>query len=226
MLKSISSCGFGNPARQVVMLCMAAAVAASAQAKETSFDAVFDTKGEPAALHYRAVFTANGADHQLEVWRDGDKRVKRITDDAIETYAFHESGNTEFHMSVLDKRKRIHTVIDRTNLYRIGNFTDWFDLGHGLRHPKAGYQLSAANAPAGVPSAIQPCAWYALTQDSRTTQICWSPRDRVPLMIVAQDGKVLWRMTSLDRKPVPAKIFEIHDAGYVRNDANEDIEQD
>jgi len=33
-------------------------------------------------------------------------------------------------------------------------------------------------------------------------------------------------MTSLDRKPVPAKMFEIHDAGYIRNDANEDIEKD
>ena len=64
--------------------------------EELKFEQVFSEKGEPSALHYQAVFIAKGAEHQLEVWRDGERRVKRRTDDAIETYAFRKPGDPEF----------------------------------------------------------------------------------------------------------------------------------
>jgi hypothetical protein len=188
-----------------------AAVSLDAPAKELKFEQVFSSKG---------------ASHQLEVWRDGDRRVKRRADDVIETYAFRKPGDPEFHMSILDMRKRIHTRIDRTNLYRIGNFTDWFDLAHGLKHPMGEYQVAEAQAPDGAPKAIKACRWYDLTQDKRTTHICWSAQSRIPLVIQAQDGEVVWRVTTLDRKPIPAKTFDIHDEGFIHNDANQDIERD
>jgi hypothetical protein len=211
---------------RLATLCVAATVSLHAQAKELRFEQVFSEKGEPSALHYQAAFISKGAEHQLEVWRDGARRVKRRTDDAIETYAFRKPGDPEFHMSILDMRKRIHTRIDRTNLYRIGNFTDWFDLAHGLKHPLGEYRVAKSQAPDGAPKAIEACQWYDLTQDKRTTHICWSAQSRLPLVIQAQDGEVVWRVTTLDRKPIPAKTFEIHDEGYIRNDANQDIERD
>ena len=123
-------------------------------------------------------------------------------------------------------KKRIHTRIDRTNLYRIGNFTDWFDLAHGLRHPMGEYRVAKAQAPEGAPKAITACQWYDLTEDQRITHICWSAQSRIPLVIQAQDGAVVWRVAALDQKPIPAKTFDIHDEGFIRNDANQDIERD
>ena len=129
-------------------------------------------------------------------------------------------------MSILDRKKRIHTRIDRTNLYRIGNFVDWFDLAHGLRHPKGEYRIATAQAPEGGPKAISSCLWYDLIQDGHITHICWSEKSRLPLVIQGQRGEVLWRVAALDLKPIPTRIFEIHDEGFIRNDANQDIERD
>jgi len=207
-------------------LCVAVAASLNAQAKELKFEQVFSDKGEPAALHYQAEFISKGTKHQLEVWRDGSRKLKRRTDDAVETYAFRKPGDSEFQMSVLDLQKKIHTQIDRTNLYRIGNFTDWFDLAHGLKHPMGEYQLAKTPAPAGAANSIKDCQWYDLTQSNRITHICWSEQSRLPLVIQAQDGNVVWRVAALDMKPIQAKTFVIHDEGFVHNDANQDIEKD
>jgi hypothetical protein len=211
---------------RLATLCVTAAVSLNTSGVELNFDQVFSAWGEPGALHYRAIFVSKGLEHQLEVWRDGDRRLRRRTDDAIETYAFHKPGDPEFQMSILDMKKRIHTRIDRTNLYRIGNFTDWFDLAHGLRRPLGEYRIAVAHAPDGAPRAVNACQWYDLNQERRATHICWSAQSHLPLVIQAQDGTVVWRVATLDGQPIPAKTFEIHDEGFIRNDANLDIESD
>ena len=219
-------CSLGGTGLRLATFCVAAAVSFSAQAKALTFEQIFSSKGEPATLHYQAVFVAKNTEHRVEVWRDGDRLVKRRTDDALEIYASHKSGDAEFRMSILDLKKRIHTRIDRTNLYRIGNFTDWFDLAHGLKHPTGQYQLAKAEAPDGAPKALAACQWYDLTQETRTSHICWSTQSRIPLLIQADDGRAVWTIKSLDMKSIPSKTFEIHDEGFVRNNANEDIEKD
>lgn len=211
---------------RLATLCVAAAVSQAAQAKEPTFEEVFNSKGEPRILHYQATFTSKGSEHWLEVWRDGDKRLKRSTDKAIETYVFRQPGSTEFQMSILDMKKKIHTRVGRTNLYRIGHLVDWFDLAHGLKYPVGAYRIAKAQATDDAPKAIMDCQWYDMTQNNRTTHICWSARNRLPVLIQAENGKIVWKLTSLDMKPIPAKTFEIHDEGFVRNDANEDIEGD
>lgn len=177
-------------------------------------------------MHYQTVFVSGGVAHHLAVWRDGDRRIKRQTDDTVEVYAEHTPGDADFRMSVLNKKKRLHTEIDRTNLYRIGNFTDWFDLGHGLRHPKGEYQLTKAAAPDGAPKAIERCTWFDLTRDHQVTHICWNTQRHLPLLIQSQQGTVVWRITAIDQHPIPPKTFDIQDAGYVHTNANEDIEKD
>jgi len=210
----------------IATLCLAAALPRVARAKEAVFETVFDAQGEPRQLHYQAVFLANGTEHRLEVWRDGDLRLKRRTDEAIETYVLRQPGSDEFLMSILDQKRKIHTRVDRTNLYRIGNFTDWFDLAHGLKHPVGAYRIVDAQAPAGAPAAVDSCQWYDLTQNNRTAHICWSEAHRLPTVIEAQGGAVVWKLTEVDSKPIAPETFEIHDAGFVSNDANEDIEGD
>jgi hypothetical protein len=190
-----------------------------------SFDAVFHDV--PASFHYRAEYEARGARHTVEAWVDQGVRLKRVTDGQVEAYAVRASASEpEYRMTVLDLQRRIATRIDRTNLFRIGNFTDWFELAHALRHPRGGYALAPAEAPAGAGRPVAACEWYRLEQDGHASTVCWNHEAGLPLSVVAENGREAWRVTSLQLGPVPAQEFVVRDAGFVRNDANGDIERD
>ena len=204
----------------------AQAVAAGSEAASLKFEKTFTDAAEPAALHYKATFVSRGASHQMEVWRDGQRRLKRSTDAAIETYVVRKPGSPDYQMVILDAPRKIVTRIDRTNLYRVGNFTDWFDLAHGLKHPKGDYQLTSSTAPAGVPRPLAACSWYDLTQSGRTVHVCWSARSRVPMLLVDQGGAVVWQVTELDQRPIAQATFQVHAEGFVQNDANADMDRD
>lgn len=217
----------GHAMRSTLLLALACLGANGYTAeKSLGFEAAFSEKGQPASQHYTTTFRTDGAAHTLEVWRLNDERLKRVTDGALEVYVERKSGDPEFHMTVLDVKKRLMTQIDRSNLYRIGNFTDWFDLAHGLKYPKGEYQLARGKKPDGVPVALEACDWFDLTQSGKTSHICWSTKNKLPLLVSAQDGQLLWQVTQVDRKPIGKKTFAIHDEGFIRNDANQDIEHD
>jgi len=219
----------GRRASRSLVLCTATAAVLSAplsRAASLDFDHVFSTRGEPAATHFEATYLAGGLEHHVEVWRDGDRRIRRRTDDKAESFAVRQSGSPDYRLSVLDLGRKIRTDIDRDNLYRIGQFTDWFDLGHGLRHPKGGYRLVPAATPRGAARAIGACEWVALVQGAQTTHVCWSATAKLPLLIQAADGRTVWRVTRVDHKAIPDQVFAIRDAGFIRNDANADIERD
>lgn len=210
---------------RLAVLCTAAA-AWHAQAGELRFEQAFNAGGDAGALHYRASYRAGGGLHRVEVWRDGELRIRRRTDDRVEVHASRTAGSAEFTMSILDLDRRIHTSVSRSNLYRIGSFTDWFDLAHGLRHPKGAYQLASIAAPPGAGTPLQPCSWFELAQNGQTSRICWSARDQAPMLIVSGDGDVVWRIDALDREPIAPEVFAIQDEGFLRNDADQDIEPD
>ena len=216
--------------RGAVMLlgltCIALGSYAKTADKPLGFEAAFSEKGEPSTLHFTSTFHSDGTDHKLEQWRLNDEHLKRVTDGTIEVHVERKSGDPEFRMTVMDLKRSLLTEIDRTNLYQIGNFTDWFDLAHGIKHPKGQYQLVKGKKPAGLPAAVEACNWFDLKQGQTMTHICWSGKSKLPLLISAQDGQVLWQVTQLDRKPVAKKVFEIHDAGFIRNNANADIAHD
>jgi hypothetical protein len=219
----------GRRASRSLVLCTAAAAVFSAtgsHAAALDFDHVFSTRGEPAATHFQATYLTGGLEHHVEVWRDSDRRIRRRTDDKAESFAIRTQGSPDYRLSVLDLGKKIRTDIDRDNLYRIGQFTDWFDLGHGLRHPQGSYRLVPAATPHGAARAIGACEWVALVQGTQTTHVCWSTTAKLPLLIQAADGRTVWRVTTVDHKPIANKVFAIHDEGFIRNDANADIERD
>lgn len=189
------------------------------------FDTVFSAKGEPPFLQYGVMFVSHGAVHRMGVWRDHDRLLKRDTDGAITTFAVHTPGDPAYQMVALDRHRRISTKISRESLYRIGSFTDWYDLTHGLRHPKSAYTLTTGTAPAAMPRVPAPCAWYDLAEAGRVTQICWDATARVPELIVS-GGHLVWRVVSIDRKPIAASVFVVDDQGYVHDNADHDIEAD
>lgn len=203
-----------------------AAGAAPAPPAPLRFEQVFDTR-RPASVHYEAQFLArDGRTQQVQAWRDGDLRLKRRTGDALEVYAVHAPGEPEYEMTVLDLRRKIMTRIARTNLFRIGNFTDWFDLAHGLKHPRGDYTLRSASPPQGAGPQVGACTWYALGQGGRVSDVCWSVRAQLPLAIVDAQGRTVWQVTRLVLGPIAPDVFQVDAHDYVLNDANSDIERD
>lgn len=205
---------------------MALAFAAGATSRTPTFEAAFATRGEPTNAHYRVVYGPSTAPRHLEVWRQGETRVKRVTDGAIEVQAVRHPGRDDFEMMVLDKRRRTLTKVNRTNLYRIGDFTDWFDLTHGLRHPRGAYRIAFVDKPKGVQAARRPCRWTELVQASRKTEICWSAATGLPWLIVNDAGAVVWKITSFDDRKVAASAFRVDARSYTRVDADQDISAD
>lgn len=190
------------------------------------FDRTFDAREDSRQSYYAATYRSGGQDHRLEVWRDGELRVRRRTDDAIETYVVRPPGAVEWTMTVLDLKRKIRTDVDRTNLLRIGHFTDWFAQAHSLSRPRGGYDLMTMKAGPPDANPIAACRWYRLTQEDRSMQICWSAAQRVPLVIADAQGTVVWRVTKLAPGPFAARVFSIDDRNFVRNDANADIQAD
>jgi len=189
------------------------------------FEQVFraDDRG---SQHFSATYRSAGAPHEVEVWRDGGRRIKRITDRIVETLVTRADSGPEYRMTVLDRRRKISTTIDRSSLNRVGNFTEWFGLAHALTPPAGEYRLARAAAPAGAPPPAQPCTWFTLEQGGVASRICWSARSELPMLIVSAAGETVWQVTALDRAPIAAAVFAIDDRGFVRNDANQDIERD
>ena len=199
------------------------------EATALDFDRTFNARGEPRQTHYLATYQLNGKPHQLEVWRDRDLRLKRRTDDDIETYLSKPARETEWQMVMMDLKRRIRTDIDRTNLARIGHFTDWYAQSHSLAHPAGSYQLHKLRSDevlTGAPQAVAACQWYRLNLDNFVSTICWSASARLPLLIVDGTGQTQWRISAFDHAPIDAAVFQIDDRGFAKNDANQDIQAD
>lgn len=198
--------------------------------KSLKFEHVFKSQGEPKALYFQSQFysAADGRKHNLQVWRDGELHLRRKTDQAIDTYVIRDKANLNaYQMIVVDYNKRVTTKINRDNLIHLGEFNDWFDMSHGLRHPKGEYQLHLGKAPQASFKTFAPCQWYVLSQGKVQHHICWSEKDRIPLVIWDNaKSMAVWQVTTLNRQPIKKDVFTMHDAGFMRNDANADIEND
>ncbi|WP_174296940.1 hypothetical protein [Sphingomonas bacterium] len=207
------------------VVCAAAGMIGAAPT--TSFDTVFTAAGEPPFLHAVVLFAAGGSPHRMELWRDHERRILRTTDARITTLATH-TRDAGYDLVVLDRNRRTSTRISRDNLYRMGSFTDWFDLGHGLRHPHGNYRLTptASAVPATLPATPAPCRWYDLDQPGGGAHICWDARDRLPLLIATAAWVPAWRIVAIDHAAIGTGRFVLDDRGYVRNDADQDVEGD
>lgn len=221
---------FGPRLARAFLMMTLSGVAVSACARTATpnldFDKTFHADGESDQLHYHARYLLNGQSHQLESWRDRALRLKRRTDDSIETILYRPANQAEWHMVVLDLKRRIRTDIDRTNLARIGHFTDWFAQSHSLNHPIGTYQLGKLAQPPVDQKPAAPCQWYRLKQGAFENNICWSAKLHLPMTIANKAGQVQWRVTAFDTEPFSQQVFHIDDQGFAKNDANDDIKPD
>lgn len=203
-----------------------AAPALGAAPPSLDFDTVFATAKEPRQLHYKVMYRTGDGIHRLEIWRDGTVRLKRVTDGRVTTLVSHNPRTADFAMQVIDPRKHTSTRVDRASLYRIGNFTEWFDLAHGLRHPKGSYRLVTRPPLMLMPKTPAACRWYDLKEAERTTSICWDRLNAVPLLIASGPGHPIWRVESIDQSNFNRGVFQANDRGFIHDDATRDIQND
>ncbi len=206
----------------------AATPADAATSVASNFDQVFSATGEPSAVHYKAHYQLRGAEHELEVWRDGKTRVRRRTGVTSDAYITRVGTQEDWQMILLDHQRHAAAHLDRQSLMKLGNFTDWFDWSHGLIRPFGPHHVSAGKRPdALVGSAIEACDWYDLKVKETTSHICWSPRVRLPLLIAPERAThPAWKIVSLDTRPIAASVFVVNDKGYQKTDAARDILDD
>ena len=196
----------------------------AARADAGSFDQAFSAQGEPDWLHYQAEYRDSRGLHRLEVWRDHDVRIKRRTDDRIEVYASRLGDDIRF--TVGDAKRRLLTVVDRTNLMRVGMFLDWFAQGHAIAQPTGSYALASIGA---VEQALdRSCTVWRLTPapGEAAADICWDAALKLPLVIRDTGGSVRWRVTAFDTAPIAKQVFTPEDHDYAHTDMNAEITPD
>ena len=151
----------------------------------SSWEDSFPTSAAPDHVFFKARYVGkDGASHSLEVWRDGNQRLRRVTDDRLDLVVTVD-GRGESSYRLADRANHILFRADRTSLYRIGRFSDWRGLAHVLDVPRRSYTLTKLPVEAETASTL-PCAWYQLeVADDGTPvrRICWSRRWGIPLTI-------------------------------------------
>jgi len=82
------------------MFCAMQAMSLRADDPSSVWEAAFPIATAPTHVHFHARYLdGRGAPHTLEVWRDGEQRLKRKSDAAIDLYAEQKAGGEiDFHI--------------------------------------------------------------------------------------------------------------------------------
>jgi hypothetical protein len=210
---------------------VAIAVLASTSATHAAADEVWQNAFPQAAAAEKSIyfeahyFDANGTEHRQQVWRDGSRRLRRISDDRVDL-SVEKDANGEYQYRLADRVRHVLVLADRTSLYRAGIFSDREGLAHGLREPRAPHEIASSGAT--EQTQVGPCSWSELTINepvASTSRICWSREWAVPLLIQAKRGNgwVTEFEVSEARRIEPSDaIFQVDSAGYVKIDARAD----
>jgi hypothetical protein len=176
------------------------------------------------SIYFQAsYFDASGVEHRQEVWREGARRLRRVTDDRIDL-AVERDADGEYQYRLADRERHIMVLADRTSLYRAGIFSDWEGLAYGLQEPRARYEL-ATSGGALERSGIAPCTWTTMTMmtDSQSTsRICWSNEWGLPISIHIKRGTdwvTQFAITEVRTFEPSAATFQVDGVGYVEIDA-------
>jgi hypothetical protein len=196
---------------------------------QNNFDLVFSAKGEPRWMHFHANYVGKTGSHRLELWRDNQKEVRRRTDDNTDAYVTHSGLSEDWSMVILDHRKKMSAKLDRQTLMKMGTFTDWFDLSHGLIRPFGPHQVKSIEAPSDLAEKpIEACKWAQLSQKGAgTVRVCWSQKYHLPLMMTSEDkNQVVWKITDIETKAISKMVFKADLGGYNQHDTVKDLMDD
>lgn len=207
-----------------------AAPLAHAKTLSPQWDRVFATRHAPANVYFKATYLdRRGNPHQQEVWRQGSQRLRRKTDTRLDLYV-DKAQDGDYRYQLVDHTRQMLIHVNRTNLYRIGVFSDWAGLAHVVKAPQATYRLTRLER--GVEkTANGSCSWVGLESDApakSVNEICWSEKWGLPLLIRAQNRGGQWvnqfTMQDIHTFTPKAGIFKVSRKGLMEIDANEEID--
>ncbi len=193
-------------------------------AKELSCQSLFSNEGIAQYIHFNAEYLDEKNNrHELEYWRKGKEKLRRLTDNKLDTYAYlGKDGNYTYF--VIDKQRQIAVKISKAGLYRTGIFYDWNSLAHILRCDSKDSLKKLDKESIKLYGYM--CEWYDLLKPSEAYRVCWSKQLGIPFLIErSQDNqaRIIWKIKSLDTKPMDESFFNIKTGNLFRIDADEDI---
>jgi hypothetical protein len=194
--------------------------APGAEDVRAQWESAFPIRAAPERVYFRARYLDLLArTHELQAWREGDVRLRRKTDDAIDLYV-EKSASGEYEFQLVDHIRRTITRARLTTLYQIGAFSDWLGLAHVLRMPRAAYSL--APPPSGLPARAD-CRWARLEIPApvpSTSEICWSAQWGLPLVIETR-GDRRFSVDEVRSFEPGSETFTAPARGFVRVDADQ-----
>jgi hypothetical protein len=181
----------GQIAFAVCLLCIFPAAPLLAQGMPSEWEAAFPTASAPARVYFRAHYLdGDERTHELRVWRDGQQRLRRRTDDTIDLYVDrNKTGELDFR--IVDYARHVVIRADRTAFHRVGRFTDWIGLADVLDVPHGIYFVSKLSGQSNS-SPRGECAWFRLetsVPSTKQSDICWSREWGVALTIETTNSK-------------------------------------
>jgi hypothetical protein len=171
-------------------------------------------------------FDVVGTEHRQEVWREGSRRLRRVTDGKLDLLI--EKDSDEYQYRLADRTQSILILADRASLYRAGIFSDWRGVAHALSEPQGAYRILPRSGPQVT---VGPCSWSELmpaTAAAPTSRVCWSQEWGLPFAIqLRSEGQWATRFSVVEVRTFDSSdaIFTLDSAGLVEVDARpgEDI---
>ena len=174
----------------------------------------------PSELHLQAQYSDAKGLHSLELYRQGQRRLRKITDNRLELHAQLGDDN-EMNYVWIDRAKSLVQKVSRTNLYRIGSPFEFSSAATMLTKPHTDFSVAQASPDTPIETPMGACTLYRVELKGASQEICWSPTWGIPLFL---RGNGFWlKVTSLDSTAHDAD-FVVDIKGMRVIDANEQID--
>ena len=174
-----------------------------------SWQQVFALPAREPSVHVRAHYVDAAGTHTLELWRDGDRRLRRDTDGKLSLWAQRRGGDFDYHLADRNRKMLVHVA--GGNLHRIGVFQGWNELAHIVVRPHGDVAVERRGSGRG-------CRWYRIG----ARDLCWSARYALPL-VIEEAGRVVFTIDELSPGHPDSRVFELP-SGMAEIDANDDLD--
>jgi hypothetical protein len=203
----------------VLVAGLCATSASPSLAEGLSWDKAFGGRATKPDLHLvaRSEDLAGGA-HVLELWREGERRLRRRTDEALEVWSEDQgpAGAPAYALTVVDRRASTLRRLTVEGGVKLGPAFTWWPLAHLLPLPGPRYTLERL-PERGLRVGSARCDWYRFVPAGLPEErICWSREYAVALRHEQKRGEGWWTRLSVEKvEPLgdKARAFQLDTTG-------------
>ncbi|ATB31390.1 hypothetical protein MEBOL_004852 [Melittangium boletus DSM 14713] len=142
----------------------------------------------------------SGGTHALELWREGDRRLRRRTDALLEVWVEDQgaAGAPAYAVTVVDQRSHTVRRVSVERSAKLGPAFTWWPLAHLLPLPGPRYTLRKLKESVLRVGGAR-CEWYLYIPDGQPEQrICWSREYAVALRHEEKRGEGWWTRLAVE----------------------------